>query len=122
MASSHCNSSTLVPPLETPFNMISHFSNQMAYLSNTPQRLRQIHQRDCLSLRSSSSTIQSSQTVLPIPGLSIVPADNDPNWEDTLTNPIINTTIANRPISSTHSWFKPYQSENTNEQLANVLG
>ena len=59
---------------------------------------------------------------MPIPGLSIVPADNDPNWEDTLTNPIINTTIANRPISSTHSWFKPYQSENTNEQLANVLG
>jgi len=32
MASSHCNSLTLVSPLETPFNMILHFSDQMAYL------------------------------------------------------------------------------------------
>jgi len=34
---------------------------------------------------------------------SIVPADNDTNWEDTSTNSITNTTIANKPTSSTHS-------------------
>ena len=47
--------------------------------------------------------------------------DNNPNWEDALTNPITNTTTANRPTSSTCSWSKPHQSENTNEQLADVL-
>ena len=48
--------------------------------------------------------------------------DNDPNWEDDpTTNP--NTNLAaNRPTSSTHSWSKPHWSENTNEQLAEVLG
>ena len=59
---------------------------------------------------------------MPVPGPSIVPADNDPNWEDApTTNPNTNLT-ANRPTSSTRSWSKPRQSENTNEQLANVLG
>ena len=48
--------------------------------------------------------------------------DNDPNWEDTPTNPITNTTTANRPTSSTCSRSKPRQSQNTNEQLADVLG
>ena len=58
---------------------------------------------------------------MPIPGPSIVPADNDPNWEDApTTNPNTNLT-ANRPTSSTHSWSKPRQSKNTNEQLAEVL-
>jgi len=47
--------------------------------------------------------------------------DNDPNWEDAPTNPITNLT-ANRPTSSTHSWSKLCQSDNTNEQLAEVLG
>ena len=48
--------------------------------------------------------------------------DNDPNWENTpTTNPITNLT-ANRPTSFTCSWSKPYQSDNTNEQLADVLG
>ena len=47
---------------------------------------------------------------------------NDPNWEDApATNPITNLT-ANRPTSSTRSQFKPCQSENTNEQLADILG
>jgi len=46
--------------------------------------------------------------------------DNDPNWEDALTtNPNL---TANRPTSSTRSRSKPRQSENTNEQLAEVLG
>jgi len=59
---------------------------------------------------------------LPIPGPSIVSADNDPNWEDTpTTNPNTNLT-ANRPTSSTHSQSKSYRSKNTNEQLAEVLG
>jgi len=49
---------------------------------------------------------------LPVPGPSIVPADNDPNWED---------APANRPTSSTRSWSKPHWSDNTNEQLAKVL-
>ena len=49
--------------------------------------------------------------------------DNDSNWEDTpTTNPITNTIITNKPTSSTHSWSKLHQSENTNEQLAEVLG
>jgi len=94
----------------------------MAYLPNIPQRSRRIHQRGRLSLRSPSSTIQPDQTVLPVPGPSIVPVDNNPNWEDaSTTNPITNL-IANRPTSSTHSQSKPQQSNNTNEQLAEVLG
>jgi len=59
---------------------------------------------------------------LPVPGPSIILVDNDPNWENTPTNPITNTTIANRPTSSTYSWSKPHQSKNTNKQLANILG
>jgi len=122
MAFSYRNSSTLVLLLETPFNTISYFSDQMAYPPNAPWRSRQIHQRGHSSLRSPSSTIQSGWIVLPVPGLSIVPADNNPNWEDASTiNPITNLT-ANRPTSSTHSWSKPWQGNNTNEQLAEVLG
>ena len=122
MASSCYNSSTPVPLLGTPFNTISCFSDQMAYLPNVLQYLRQIHQRDRSSLRSPSSTIQPSQTVLPVSGPSIVPADNDPNWEDASTNLSTNNNIANRLTSSTHSWSKPHRSDNTNEQLAEVLG
>ena len=93
----------------------------MAYLPNAPRCSRQIHQRGHSSPKSSSSTIQPSRTVSPVPGPSIIPADNDPNWEDApTTNPITNLT-ANRPTSSTHSWSKPQQSDNTNEQLAKVL-
>ena len=59
---------------------------------------------------------------MPISGPSIVPADNNPNWEDTsTTNPNTNLT-SNRLTSSTHLQSKPYQSSNTNEQLANILG
>ena len=59
---------------------------------------------------------------MPVPGPSIIPVDNDPNWKDaSTTNPITNLT-ANRPTSSTRSWSKPRQSDNTNEQLAEVLG
>jgi len=59
---------------------------------------------------------------LPVPGPSIILADNDPNWEDApTTNPITNL-IANRPTFSTRSWSKLWQSDNTNEQLAEVLG
>jgi len=43
MASSHHNSSTLVPPLGTPFNTILCFSDQMAYLPNMPWHSRRIH-------------------------------------------------------------------------------
>ena len=92
----------------------------MAYLPNVPQCSRQIHQRGHLSLRSPSSTIQPVQTVLPVSGPSIVPANNDPNWEDIPANPITNLT-ANRPTSSTRSWSKLHRSNNTNEQLAEVL-
>ena len=121
MTSSYCNSSTPVPPLGTLFNTISHFSDQMAYPPNV-RCSRQIHQRGRLSLRSLSSTIQPGQTVLPVPSPSIVTVDNDPNWEDApTTNPITNLT-ANRPTSSTRSWSKHHRSDNTNEQLAEVLG
>ena len=122
MASSCCNSSTLVPLLGIPFNTILRFSDQMAYLPNMPRHSRQIYQRGCSSPRSPSSTIQPSQTVLPVPGPSIVPADNNPNWKNTPTNPVTNTTTANRPTSSTCSQSKPHWSDNTNEQLAEVLG
>ena len=57
-----------------------------------------------------------------ISGPSIVPADNDPNWEDAPANHSTSNNIANRPTSSTRSRSKPYQSNNTNEQLAKVLG
>ena len=121
MASFHCNSSTLVLLLRTPFNMISCFSDQIAYLLNMPWRSRRIHQRGQSSPRSPSSIIQSSRTISPVPGPSIIPADNDPNWEDAPTNPSTNNNITNRPTSSTHSWSKPHWSNNTNEQLAEVL-
>jgi len=102
--------------------MISHFSDQIAYLPNAPQRSRRIHQRDYLSPRSPSNTIQPSQTVSSVSGPSIVLADNDPNWKDApTTNPTTNTITANRPTSSTHLWSKPCQSDNTNKQLADVL-
>ena len=122
MASSCCNSSTPVSPLGIPFNMILCFSDQMAYLPNTPQYSRWIHQRGHSSLRSPSSTIQSGWIDSPVPSPSIISVDNDPNWEDAFANPITNTTTANKPISFTYSWSKPHWSENTNEQLADVLG
>ena len=57
-----------------------------------------------------------------MPGPSIVPVDNDLNWENVpITNSITNLT-ANRPTSSTHSQSKLCQSDNTNEQLADILG
>ena len=59
---------------------------------------------------------------MPISGPIIIPADNDSNWKDAPTiNPITNLT-ANRLTFSTCSWSKPYWSDNTNKQLANVLG
>jgi len=122
MASSHHNSSTPVLPLGTLFNTISRFSDQMAYPPNTPQHSRQIHQRGHLSLRSPSSPIQPSQIVLPVSGPSIVLVDNNPNWEDASINPSTNNNTANKPTSSTCSWSKLCQSNNTNEQLAKVLG
>jgi len=113
MASSCYNSSTPVPLLGIPFNTISCFSDQIAYPPNAPQHSRQIHQRGRSSSRSPSSTIQ--------PGPSIVPVDNNPNWEDAPTNPTTNN-ITDRPTSSTCSQSKPCQNDNTNEQLAKVLG
>jgi len=122
IASSRYNSSIPIPPLGKPFNTISHFSDQMAYPPNTPWCSRKIHQRDCSSPRSSFSTIQPGQTVSPVPGPSIMPVDNNPNWKDAPTNSITNTTTANKLTSFTCSWSKPHRSENTNEQLANILG
>ena len=121
MASSCRNSSTLVLPLGTLFNRISCFSDQIAYLPNVPQYLRQIHYRGHSSPRSPSSTIQPGRTVSPVSGPSIVPADNDSNWENAPANPFTNTNTANRPTSSTRSQFKLCQSNNTNEKLAEVL-
>ena len=56
---------------------------------------------------------------MPVLGLSIISADNGPNWENAPTNPITNN---NKPTSSTCSRSKPHQSDNTNEQLAEILG
>jgi len=122
MASSCYNSSTPVPLLRTPFNMIMCSSDQMAYPPNVLWCSKQIHQRGRSSLRSPFSTIQPGQTVLPVPGPSIIFANNDPNWKDTPTNPSTNNNITNRPTSSTRSWSKLCRSNNTNEQLAKVLG
>ena len=123
MAFSYYNSSTstLVLLLGTPFNTISHFSDHLAYLPNAPQQSRQIHQKGHSSSRSLSSIVHPGQTVSPVSGLSIISTDNDPNWKDASANPITNLT-ANRPTSSTHSWSKLCQSDNTNEQLADILG
>jgi len=96
----------------------------MAYLPNAPWRSRQIYQWGHSSPRSPSSTIQPARTVLPVSGPSIVPVDNDPNWEDASTTNLNTNLTANRPTSSTRSQSKPYRSDNnnTNEQLAEVLG
>jgi len=94
----------------------------MAYLPNASQCSRWIYQKVCSSPRSPSSIIQPGQTVLPVPGPSIISVDNDPNWENVpTTNPITNL-ITNRPTSSTCSQSKLQQSNNTNEQLAEALG
>jgi len=122
IASSCHNSSTPVLPLRTSFNTISCFSDQIAYPPNTLWHSRQIYQRGHSSPRFPFSTIQPGWTVLPVPSPSIIPADNNPNWEDAPTNPITNNNTANRSISSTHLWSKLCQSDNTNEQLAKVLG
>ena len=117
------STSTLVPLLGTPFNMILCFSNHLAYPPNAPWCSRQIHQRGRSSLRFLSSTIQPSQAVLFVLGPSIISVDNNPNWEDAFTtNPTTNTITANKPTSSTCSWSKPCRSDNTNEQLADILG
>ena len=110
MASSHHNSSTStpVPLLGTLFNTISCFSDYLAYLPNALWCFRWIHQKDCLSFKSLSSTIQSGWIALPIPRLSIVSTDNNPNWKDTPTTNLITNLTANRSTSSTHSWSKPY--------------
>ena len=124
IASSCHNSSTLTPvlPLKTSFNTIFHFSDHLAYLPNAPQYSRWIHQRNCLSSKSLSSPIQPGWIALPVSGPSIILVNNDSNWKDAPKNPITNTIIANRPTSSTYSQLKSCQSNNTNEQLANVLG
>ena len=57
---------------------------------------------------------------MPVSGPSIIPVDNNPNWEDApTTNPTTNTIIANRLTSSICLWSKSHWSD---EQLANVLG
>ena len=50
--------------------------------------------------------------------------DHNPNWEDALTTNPNTNLAANRPTSSTCSQSKPRRSDNnnTNEQLAEVLG
>ena len=48
--------------------------------------------------------------------------DNDPNWEDAPTTNLNTNLTANRPTSSTRSRSKPRQSDNSNKQLAEVLG
>ena len=122
MSSSHCNSLTPVPPLGTLFNTISCFSDHLAYLPNALQCSRWIHQKGCSSPRSPSSTNQPGWTASPVPSPSIIPTDNNPNWKDVpTTNPITNL-IANRLISSIHLWSKLHQSNNTNEQLTDILG
>jgi len=58
---------------------------------------------------------------LPVFEPSIVPVDNNPNWENTSTTIPITNLTANKLTSFTCSWSKPYQNNNTNEQLAEVL-
>ena len=87
----------------------------MAYLPNALQCSRQIHQRGHSTPRSPSNIIQPGQIVLSVPGPSIVPVDNNSNWEDASANPSTNNNIANRPTSSTHSQSKLHWSDNTNE-------
>ena len=48
--------------------------------------------------------------------------DNDPNWEDAPTTNLDTNLTANRPTFSTRSRSKPHWSDNSNEQLAEVLG
>ena len=48
--------------------------------------------------------------------------DNDSNWEDAPANSSTNNNITNRPTSSTRLWSNYRWTDNTNEQLAEVLG
>ena len=58
---------------------------------------------------------------MPVSGPSIILVNNNPNWKDALTTNLITNLTANRPTSSTHSWSKLCQSNNTNKQLADVF-
>ena len=68
--------STLVPLLGTSFNTISYFSDNLTrvYLPNALWHSRYIYQRDRLSPRFSTYTIQ------PVSGPNIVSMNNNPNW------------------------------------------
>jgi len=59
---------------------------------------------------------------LPISRPSIISIDNNPNWKDASATNHINNLTANKPTFFTYSWSKSCQSNNTNKQLANVLG
>ena len=59
---------------------------------------------------------------MPVSGPSIVPVDNDTNWEDAPTTNLNTNLTANRPMSSTRSQSKLRRSDNSHEQLAEVLG
>ena len=74
-----CSILTLVPPLGTPFNTISCFSDHLAYLPNALQYSKWIHQRGHSSPRSPSSTVYPGWIVSPVPGPSIISTDNDSN-------------------------------------------
>ena len=111
--------STLVLLLRIPFNTISHFSNNLirVYLSNTWQYSRYIYQRDQSFPRFPTCTIQSAWTVLPVFSPSIVSVNNDSNWKDApATNP-----ATNKSNSLAYFQLKLWYSDNTNEQLANIL-
>ena len=56
---------------------------------------------------------------MPVSSLSIVSVDNNPNWENA-TNPVTNLT-SNKSTSFTCSKSKTHWSDNTNEQLADIL-
>jgi len=123
MAFSCCLGLTLVPLLKIPFNTILYFSNNFSgtYLPNTLQHSRYIYQKGQSFLKSPIYTIQFTQTVLFVSGPNIIFMDNNSNWKDApTTNPTTNL-ISNRLNSSTYLWLKLCQSNNTNEQLANVL-
>ena len=58
---------------------------------------------------------------MPVSGLSIILVDNNLNWKNAPATNLITNLTANRPISSTHSWLKLCQNNNTNKQLADVF-
>ena len=58
---------------------------------------------------------------MPVSGPSIITINNNSNWKDASATNLTTNLATNKSNSTTCSWLKSYHSNNTNEQLADIL-